>query len=123
MTSITTQLLAVLSGGAIAGIAVAALAVGLAAGVAGYMYYYKRKVGTAKSEADKLKAEAAKLSKTLRSRQKPLVKKPCSKQKKKSIVFARKSIRKQKKEKQSIRKPNNVFNPKNRTLTKGRRIG
>ena len=61
MTSITTQLLAVLSGGAIAGIAVAALAVGLAAGVAGYMYYYKHKVGTAKSEADKLKAEAAKI--------------------------------------------------------------
>ena len=56
MTSITTQLLAVLSGGAIAGIAVAALAVGLAAGVAGYMYYYKHKVGTAKSEADKVKA-------------------------------------------------------------------
>ena len=48
MTSITTQLLAVLSGGAIAGIAVAALAFGLAAGVAGYMYYFKRKVGTAK---------------------------------------------------------------------------
>ena len=61
MTSITTQLLAVLSGGAIAGIAVAALAFGLAAGVAGYMYYYKHKVGTAKSEADKLKAEAAKI--------------------------------------------------------------
>ena len=61
MTSITTQLLAVLSGGAIAGIAVAALAVGLAAGVAGYMYYYKHKVGTAKSEADKVKAEAAKI--------------------------------------------------------------
>lgn len=61
MTSITTQLLAVLSGGAIAGIAVAALAVGLAAGVAGYMCYFKRKVGTAKSEADKVKAEAAKI--------------------------------------------------------------
>lgn len=61
MTSITTQLLAVLSGGAIAGIAVAALAFGLVAGVAGYMYYYKHKVGTAKSEADKLKAEAAKI--------------------------------------------------------------
>ena len=61
MTSITTQLLAVLSGGAIAGIAVAALAFGLAAGVAGYMYYFKRKVGTAKSEADKVKAEAAKI--------------------------------------------------------------
>lgn len=61
MTSITTQLLAVLSGGAIAGIAVAALAFGLAAGVAGYMYYYKHKVGTAKSEADKVKAEAAKI--------------------------------------------------------------
>lgn len=61
MTSITTQLLAVLSGGAIAGIAVAALALGLAAGVAGYMYYYKHKVGTAKSEADKVKAEAAKI--------------------------------------------------------------
>ena len=57
MTSITTQLLAVLSGGAIAGIAVAALALGLAAGVAGYMYYYKHKVGTAKSEADKVKAD------------------------------------------------------------------
>ena len=62
MTSITTQLLAVLSGGAIAGItAVITLAVGLAAGVAGYKYYFKRKVGTAKSEADKVKAEAAKI--------------------------------------------------------------
>ena len=40
MTSITTQLLAVLSGGAIAGIAVAALAVGLAAGAFGYWKYY-----------------------------------------------------------------------------------
>ncbi len=61
MTSITTQLLAVLSGGAIAGIAVAALALGLAAGVFGYWKYYNIKVGNAKSEADKLKAEAAKI--------------------------------------------------------------
>ncbi|MDY4412152.1 MAG: ribonuclease Y [Eubacteriales bacterium] len=62
MTSITTQLLAVLSGGAIAGItAVIALAVGLAAGAFGYWKYYEKKVGTAKSEADKVKAEAAKI--------------------------------------------------------------
>ena len=61
MTSITTQLLAVLSGGAIAGIAVAALAVGLAAGAFGYWKYYDIKVGNAKSEADKVKAEAAKI--------------------------------------------------------------
>lgn len=44
MTSITTQLLAVLSGGAIAGItAVIALAVGLAAGAFGYWKYYEKK--------------------------------------------------------------------------------
>ena len=62
MTSITTQLLAVLSGGAIAGItAVIALAVGLAVGFVAYRFVFNRKVGTAKSEADKVKAEAAKI--------------------------------------------------------------